>query len=125
MTTAERAQMLWNRAGFGMPLSHTKASTKSTGKILDALLDVPTPAPIEVVSAEEWQETNPKALTAAGIEGKEQRMRVQSFRQKTAELGALWLQTMVTTEHPLCEKMALFWHGHFATRAANPYFDQL
>ena len=32
---------------------------------------------------------------------------------------------MVQTPYPLREKMSLFWHGHFATRVANPYFDQL
>ena len=26
-----------------------------------------------------------------------------------------WLKRMATTQHPLVEKMALYWHGHFAT----------
>ena len=31
---------------------------------------------------------------------------------------------MVRTSFPLLEKTALFWHGHFATKNENPYFDQ-
>jgi hypothetical protein len=34
--------------------------------------------------------------------------------QDTASLRAWWLRRMLTTPHPLQEKMTLFWHGHFA-----------
>lgn len=34
---------------------------------------------------------------------------------ETRRLGFWWLDRMVRTPHPLAEKMALFWHGHFAT----------
>jgi uncharacterized protein (DUF1800 family) len=30
-------------------------------------------------------------------------------------LAALWFHRMITTSQPLKEKLALFWHGHFAT----------
>jgi hypothetical protein len=30
-----------------------------------------------------------------------------------------WLDRMLRTQHPLFEKMALFWHGHFATSLAK------
>jgi uncharacterized protein (DUF1800 family) len=37
-----------------------------------------------------------------------------------------WINTMVTTSRPLQEKMVLFWHGLFATSAANvPDFRQM
>ena len=32
---------------------------------------------------------------------------------------ALWLKRMLTTPHPLREKMTLFWHNHFATSNAK------
>ncbi|CAN5199944.1 hypothetical protein BH10CYA1_BH10CYA1_49000 [soil metagenome] len=37
-----------------------------------------------------------------------------------------WIYRMAYTKRPLEEKMALFWHGHFATsnaKVGNPYFD--
>jgi hypothetical protein len=34
---------------------------------------------------------------------------------ETRRLGYWWANRMVQTSHPLEQKMALFWHGHFAT----------
>jgi len=34
---------------------------------------------------------------------------------ETRRLGYWWSNRMLTTTHPVEEKMALFWHGHFAT----------
>jgi len=34
---------------------------------------------------------------------------------ETRRLASWWADRMVATNHPLEEKMALFWHGHFAT----------
>ncbi|MEO8465045.1 MAG: DUF1800 domain-containing protein [Gammaproteobacteria bacterium] len=34
---------------------------------------------------------------------------------ETRRLGYWWANRMLTTAHPLEEKLALFWHGHFAT----------
>lgn len=34
-------------------------------------------------------------------------------------LRAWWLRRMIQTPQPLIEKMTLFWHGHFATNAAE------
>lgn len=36
-----------------------------------------------------------------------------------------WIDEMATTEHPLREKMAFFWHGHFACRVNNVFFNQM
>jgi uncharacterized protein (DUF1800 family) len=34
-------------------------------------------------------------------------------------LQAIWLYRMIFTPHPLCERMTLFWHDHFATSIAK------
>ncbi|MGN6533712.1 MAG: DUF1800 domain-containing protein [Ginsengibacter sp.] len=39
-------------------------------------------------------------------------------------LNLAWLTEMINSEAQLCEKMSLFWHGHFATRVINIYFQQ-
>jgi uncharacterized protein (DUF1800 family) len=50
------------------------------------------------------------------------------FRQqsKTAiqNLNLTWLHEMVNSPQQLREKMSLFWHGHFATRSLNIFFQQ-
>ena len=35
---------------------------------------------------------------------------------ETQRLGVWWANRMLTTTHPLEEKLTLFWHDHFATR---------
>ena len=39
-------------------------------------------------------------------------------------LNLTWLNEMINSEAQLREKMSLFWHGHFATRVINIYFQQ-
>ncbi|MDQ2857907.1 MAG: DUF1800 domain-containing protein [Candidatus Eremiobacteraeota bacterium] len=37
------------------------------------------------------------------------------IKKRTPAAENWWLDRMLRTQHPLTEKMALFWHGHFAT----------
>jgi len=39
-------------------------------------------------------------------------------------LNLTWLNEMINSEAQLREKMSLFWHGHFACRVVNIYFQQ-
>lgn len=49
----------------------------------------------------------------------------QQSRQNLKQLNIAWLNEMVTSPAQLTEKMSLFWHGHFACRVINIYFQQL
>jgi hypothetical protein len=40
---------------------------------------------------------------------------LRASRLETGRVAAWWANRMVATDRPLVEKMALFWHGHFAT----------
>jgi len=40
------------------------------------------------------------------------------------DLNLTWLDEMIHSEAQLREKMSLFWHGHFACRVVNIYFQQ-
>ncbi|MEO8110657.1 MAG: DUF1800 domain-containing protein [Ginsengibacter sp.] len=50
------------------------------------------------------------------------------LRRKSVEdlknLNLTWLGEMINSEAQLREKMSLFWHGHFACRVVNIYFQQ-
>ena len=52
----------------------------------------------------------------------------KEMRQKSREgiksLNLYWLQEMVNTDAQLREKMAFFWHGHFACRNLNVFYQQ-
>jgi uncharacterized protein (DUF1800 family) len=48
----------------------------------------------------------------------------QVVKQEEGELNTTWIEKMVNDKGVLREKMALFWHGHFACRTRNPVFAQ-
>lgn len=54
----------------------------------------------------------------------EGRMRRQQYREELRSLNILWLDEMINSQAQLREKMSLFWHGHFACRVINSYFQQ-
>lgn len=45
----------------------------------------------------------------------ERQRRERADRQQAASMQRWWLKRMIETPRPLQEKLALFWHGHFAT----------
>lgn len=52
-----------------------------------------------------------------------QQLRKQS-RDDLKNLNIRWLEEMINSEAQLREKLSLFWHGHFACRVINSYFQQ-
>ncbi|OQP47022.1 hypothetical protein A4H97_05765 [Niastella yeongjuensis] len=54
----------------------------------------------------------------------ERRKRRQQSREDIKSLNVTWLNQMVNSEQQLREKMALFWHGHFASRNLNILYQQ-
>ena len=48
----------------------------------------------------------------------------QKNRESVRSLNLNWLNLFVTTEAQLREKMAFFWHGHFACRNLNVFYQQ-
>lgn len=53
-----------------------------------------------------------------------QEIRKQS-REDLKSLNLRWLDEIINSEAQLREKMAFFWHGHFACRDINIFFQQL
>ncbi|MBS1757689.1 MAG: DUF1800 domain-containing protein [Bacteroidetes bacterium] len=54
----------------------------------------------------------------------QRKQRQQKSRENLKSLNILWLDEMINSEAQLREKMSLFWHGHFACRVINSYFQQ-
>ena len=129
----KRRAHLLNRAGFGgPPTAIRKLADVGPDRAVSALLDyesVPDPTP-----APEWAKPNPdeirqfrEAVKNATPDEKRklQRERQRTYQQRMMELRGWWLQRMAKGPRPFQEKMALFWHGHFATsveKVRNPYF---
>ncbi|HAI84964.1 MAG TPA: DUF1800 domain-containing protein [Chitinophagaceae bacterium] len=55
----------------------------------------------------------------------EQRKQIRDqSREDLKQLNLTWLQQMVESKAQLREKMAFFWHNHFACREINSYYQQ-
>src|ERR1700752_2589806 len=48
----------------------------------------------------------------------------QKQRENVRSLNLNWLNVFINTDAQLREKMAFFWHGHFACRNLNVFYQQ-
>lgn len=112
------------RAGFGEPIStisdwENKRRKEIVNKIL---MGKPKKSVNDVIVVSDSELPNfrrKKDMTA------EERKQLQQMNtQGIKDLNVSWLNTMIHSEHPLREKMSLFWHGHFACRTQNVLFNQ-
>ncbi|MDR6565718.1 DUF1800 domain-containing protein [Chitinophaga ginsengisegetis] len=112
------------RAGFGETLpviSHWESKRRE--KIVNKILIGPARASVtsvDVVAADDLPDYR-KQKTMTPEEKKSVR---QMNDQGIKDLNVSWVNAMVQSEHPLREKMSLFWHGHFACRTQNVLFNQ-
>jgi uncharacterized protein (DUF1800 family) len=122
--------LLW-RAGFG-PMAENAADLESMSqkKLWELLLktSAKTPDKIEVSQnlidgffkgVKDFQDLQKKDFT------KEQQKQIREMsKDDLKNLNIRWLDEMVNSEAQLREKMSLFWHGHFACRVINSYYQQ-
>ena len=120
LSEKEKIKHLYNRAGFGMTVNDWKTKTNFQQEV-DKLFQQKSYQSIQAVTLEEVQEAKDKMKTLAKEDVKDLK---QLMKANVFELNNLWLNEMVNSEAQLQEKMALFWHGHFACRSVNPYYDQ-
>ena len=120
----ETAAHLLNRAGFGgTPAQIERFATLGAARSVEYLVDferIPDATPDPA-----WAKPDPERFarfremrTASPEEKQKMRREEQrAQREQLVELRQWWLERMVSGPRPLQEKLALFWHGHFATSA--------
>jgi uncharacterized protein (DUF1800 family) len=128
----DKAAHLLNRAGFGgTPSEIQKLADLGPEKAVDSLVyfeSIPDPT-----RNPEWAKADPEQRKALqemrkAPEAKRKELRRQQQKTQREELQELrfwWLQRMAFGPRPLQEKLALFWHGHFATsyqKVKNSYY---
>ena len=120
----QQVQHLYWRAGFGVtPAVIRQESQRPVKKVVrDLLRDSASFTPLTVVDP--TQLVNRKALKGMFRDGMMDREALkQRIKENTGhirDLNVLWIGRMGSGEGMLREKMALFWHGHFACRVLNP-----
>lgn len=122
--------LLW-RAAFG-PMAENAAAldTMATKDLWKLLLKTSEKSPEKLdvaknFAAEYFKDVTNMADLQKRELTKEQRKEIQEqSKDDLKNLNVRWLNIMIGSEAQLREKMSLFWHGHFASRVINGYFQQ-
>jgi uncharacterized protein (DUF1800 family) len=127
----QKNQHLWWRAGFGPPANLVSAlSMQKPDELFHSILkasekkpeffDVADPDLKEQFMGN--QPMNPGKLQ--GLKPEERQMIRKQSVQDISKLNIRWLEEMTGSPAQLLEKMSLFWHGHFAAKTVNIFYDQ-
>jgi len=121
--------LLW-RAGFGPAVYQLDGLTKnSPEKLYKTLHKASSKKPEYLQAADNYLQGLMMGVQEAGRQQKEMSAeQKKELRKKSREdirnLNLYWINEMVNSEAQLREKMSLFWHGHFACRNLNIFFQQ-
>ena len=122
--------LLW-RAGFGPAVEQLDDLDKfSPEKFYKALQKASSKKPEYIEAADNYLKGLMMGVQDAGRQKREEMTADQrkELQQKSREgirnLNLDWLKEMVNTDAQLREKMSFFWHGHFACRNLNIFFQQ-
>ena len=122
-------QHLLSRAGFGpMVEFSTELETMSQKELWQLLLNGSSKAPQKMEVTLSLADGLLKEIKDMDDLEKLSKAQRKAIRDKSQDdlksLNLLWIEQMVNSEAQLLEKLSLFWHGHFACRVVNIYFQQ-
>lgn len=121
--------LLW-RAAFGpMAENASELDTTTPKKMWELLLKTSSKAPVKINVAQNLEEllyngNEPMGAGHKQLNADQRRKIREQSRDDIKNLNIRWLDEMINSEAQLREKMSLFWHGHFASRVVNSYFQQ-
>ncbi len=121
--------LLW-RAGFGPAVEQLNDLSRFSPKeFYSALMKASAKKPAYINVADNYLQGLMMGLQEAGqkkqeLTADERRMVQQQNRESIRNLNIYWLKEMVNSSAQLREKMAFFWHGHFACRNLNVFYQQ-
>ncbi len=112
--------LLW-RAGFGAGINQLE-DLKNI-KVKDLINDLFKEEPFTEINYETPDiEINDSMTDQSPAEKKKEMQKIN--REQNEELNLNFLDKMVNSKEQMREKMAFFWHGHFASRVQNPRFNR-
>jgi uncharacterized protein (DUF1800 family) len=129
--------LFW-RAGFGPKAEELQwLAEKSPKEVYKTLVKRSQKSPEYISVATNWaagyvggiKELIKNETVTMNINGQQVEMSKQEIRKKQREeeknINLRWLDQLVNSDGQLREKMAFFWHGHFACRNLNAYYQQI
>ena len=120
--------LLW-RAAFGPMAENVNELPDVSRKDLHSLLvKTSSKKPEEFNVASNLFDGLVKGVQDIGMMQKLSQDQKKMLRKQSVDdlknLNLTWLSEMINSEAQMREKMSLFWHGHFACRVINIYFQQ-
>ncbi len=120
--------LLW-RAAFGpMAENVNELERISQKELYQLLVKTSSKKPVEINVASNAFDGLIKGVQDLGKLQQLTADQKKQLRKQSADdiknLNLSWLSEMINSEAQLREKMSLFWHGHFACRVVNIYFQQ-
>lgn len=122
--------LLW-RAGFGPAVEQLDdLSSFSPQQFYKALVKASNKKPDYINVADNYLQGLMMGIDQVGrvqqkeLTPEERKKRQQKNREGVRNLNLYWLNEMVNSSAQLREKMAFFWHGHFACRNLNVFYQQ-
>lgn len=131
LTNQIKNQHLMWRAGFGPSVEQLADLTKYTPKqIYKALVKAADKKPDYIDVADDYLKGVVKGLEEEGrmqkkeLDQGQKKIVQQKNREGVRNLNMYWMHEMVNSSTQLREKLAFFWHGHFACRNLNVFYQQ-
>jgi uncharacterized protein (DUF1800 family) len=130
-TQLKNQHLMW-RAGFGPAATQVdQLKSVTPSQLYKALLQASSKKPEYIDVANDYLKG---LFMGAGEIGRQERKKDleavdrkkirEQNRDDLKSLNLYWLNEMVQSDAQLREKMAFFWHGHFASRNINIFFQQ-
>lgn len=131
LTEQLKNQHLMWRAGFGPAVEQLgDLSRYSPNQFYKALVKASSKNPVYIDVADDYLKGLVMGIEEVGrqqkkeIPGADKKRIQQKNREGVRNLNMYWMHEMVNTAAQLREKMAFFWHGHFACRNLNVFYQQ-
>lgn len=114
MDQISKIKHLYARAGFGIPTTSWKSYRKKDLSFhIDQLFQQANNSPNTLGTAD-YSSGMPRDLRQLSEE--ERKNKLKENQQAQIGLNLAWIKQMHLNQNPLLEKMAFFWHDHFACR---------
>jgi uncharacterized protein (DUF1800 family) len=130
LTNQQKNQHLLWRAGFGAAVEQLgDLSEFSPHQFYKALIKGSDKKPEYINVADNYLQelmmgADQEQMKKRDLSPEEKKKRQQLSREGIRSLNLYWLKEMVNSKAQLREKMAFFWHGHFACRNLNVFYQQ-
>jgi len=131
VTNQMKNQHLMWRAGFGPAVEQLADLSKYTPQqFYKALIKASEKKPQYLDVADDYLKGLVMGIQEVGklqkkeLDKDERKIIQQKNREGVRNLNTFWMHEMVNSAAQLREKMAFFWHGHFACRNLNVFFQQ-